>query len=219
MEDIQNQGSQDPKLNLDPQEVKAEEEALKESSDDEIQTQIIEKYGLDKDVDSALVKQLVTDKKDEQKRLSTAIKQKRGWRDKAHANPIEQKKEVTPEGKSQPQPKVNSDDIEKRISARFEERDLSSFGLSEELTKEVKSYAIINNVSIKKAFDSPYIQFRKGEDEKQARIDEASIGGKHRVGQAERDFSKMKPGDFDRSTKEGRKEYAKWKVQFKAQNQ
>ena len=77
MEEIQNKVEQDPNEKL------AEEEALKEVPEDTIRSEVIEKYGLTEDDNSELIDKLVGDTKEEQKKLSTAIRQKIDWRTKA----------------------------------------------------------------------------------------------------------------------------------------
>jgi len=203
MEDIQKK--QDiPELS--EEEKSLEEEALKESPSDEIRSQVIEDLGLDGDVDTDLINKIVEGKTKERKRLSTAIKQKRSWREKAQAQK-EQKKEDKPQQLSA---QLTKEELFKKVDAKVDERlqkqELSSLELSDELKEEVKSYAELKKVSIKEALDSPYLQFRQQEDEKQKRNNMASIGSKRRAG-AKIDTTNTKPTDFDMSTEEGRKEF------------
>jgi len=199
MSDAQNQ-VEEPK---DPEAIKAEETALKEVPQSELRSQVIEKYGLDEELNSDLIDSLVKDKVEEQKKLQTAIKQKISWREKAN-KPVE--KPVVP-------PSNTGNFVTKE---ELEQRDIDSLELSDELKTEVKRYAKINNVSIKEATGSSYISFLKEKEVLKAKNEEASIGNK-RVSQARKDFSEKSPNDFDRSTPEGRKEWDEYKTWLKTQ--
>ena len=99
MSDAQNQ-VQEPIENLDASAIQAEEQILQGASEAEIRAQVIDKHGLDELEHPELIDSLVADKLEEQKRLSTAIKQKRKWREKATKPPEDPKptpaKEVDP---------------------------------------------------------------------------------------------------------------------------
>jgi hypothetical protein len=205
MENIQNK-VEEPE-NLTPEAKEAEEQALKVVDQAELRSQLIEKYGLDEEFNSELIDNLVKDKLEEQKKFSTAIKQKRSWREKAQEKAkTEVKPEVRPE-------KPVGDYVTKE---ELVERDIEALNLSDELKLEVKKYSKINGVSINEAAKSSYITFLKGKEEEKAKIDEASISGK-RITQSKKDFSTMTPKDFDRSTPEGRKEWEDWKQWNKSQ--
>jgi len=153
MEDIQKEG-------VDPKEKQQDEEALKLVPDEDIRSQTIEKYGLNEDDNSELIDKLVEGEKEGQKKLSTAIRQKVDWRTKAQT-PKEEEKEVKPQ---EPAPKtqpVSSEDIDKMVGEKFEERDLASMDLSDELKSEVKAYAKAKGISYREAAKSPYFDFIK----------------------------------------------------------
>ena len=213
MGDSQNQGTQDPKENLEPseEELKSEEEALKDASHEEVRAQILERLGVERDeMDSDILDKLVDDKLAEKKNLSTAIRQKINYREKVKAQIPKEEQE------KEDKPQSAETEVEKLINQKFEQKNLESLDLSDELKKEVQDYAGLKGISIKEAFNSPYIQFRKEEVEKQERIDGASIGSKHRA-QTSRDFSEVNPLDIDTSTPEGKKEYAAYKEWLKNQ--
>ncbi len=203
MEQIQNQGG-------DPNEKSQEEELLKEPKADEVRNSVAEKFGLDPDIDGELLDKLTADKLEERKKLSTAIKQKRGWREKAEAH-NEQKKEETPQP-VQPQPKVEELEkvLDQKVKAGLEEQFLESLEISDELKADVKTYAKVNGVTVKQAFNSDYIKWKKEQAEAKQRVEDASIGGKHKT-QARKDLSALKLEDFDLSTEEGRKDYEEYK--------
>jgi len=195
--------AEEPKKENIPQEDLADEEEIKETEEDEIRQQIIEKYGLDEIEQPDLIDQLVEEHMETKKKLSTAIKQKRKWREEA------QKKVSSKEEKSE---EKSPSDIERLIDERFDQRELDISDLSDELKKEVQAYAKVQGIRIKDALNSEYIGFLKGKEEQRKKEEEASTSFK-RKSQAGRDFSKMSPEDFDLTTEEGQKgfeEYKKW---------
>ena len=211
MEDIQKK--QDiPELT--EEEKSLEEEALKESPSEEVRSQVVKDLGLNEDTDTDLIDKIVEGKTKELKKLSTAIKQKRSWREKAQSSK-EQKKEDKPQQLSA---QLTEEELLKKVDAKVDERlqkqELSSLELSDELKEEVKSYAELKKMSIKEALNSPYLQFRKQEEEKQQRNNAASIGSKRKAG-AKINYDQMKPTDFDMSTEEGRKEFHEYEKTLK----
>jgi len=221
MEEIQNKDNQDPNQipELSEEEKQAEEAALKETPDEEIRSKVIEDFGFDEDIDKENIDKVVAERQEAGKKLSTAIKQKIKHREAAKAA-AEKKKEEAPEGPPSPEAGDKDDDvINKKLDAKFQERDLETLGVSEELTKEIKSYAELHKCSIKKAFDSEYIQFRKGKEDEAAAAEDASLGGGgHTAGAAKKDPSTVNPSkDFDLSTEEGRAAHDEWKKKHHAQ--
>jgi len=185
----------------------ADEEEIKEKGEDEIRQQVIDKYGLDEIEQSDLIDQLVEDHMEVKKKLGTAIKQKRKWREEAQ-------KKVPPKGEKSEE--IPSSDVEKLLEAaidtRLDQRDLDASGISDELKQEVRDYAKARRIRIKDALNSEYVGFLKEKEEQKKKEEEASTSFK-RKSQAGRDFSKMSPKDFDLSTEEGQKgfeEYKKW---------
>jgi len=195
--------AEEPKKENISQEDLADEEEIKETEEDEVRQQIIEKYGLDEIEQPDLIDQLVEEYMETKKKLGTAIKQKRKWREEA------QKKVSSKEEKSE---EKSPSDIERLIDERFDQRELDISDLSDELKKEVQVYAKVQGIRIKDALNSEYIGFLKGKEEQEKKEEEASTSFK-RKSQAGRDFSKMSPEDFDLTTEEGQKgfeEYKKW---------
>jgi len=195
--------AEEPKKENISQEDLADEEEIKETEEDEVRQQIIEKYGLDEIEQPDLIDQLVEEHMEIKKKLGTAIKQKRKWREEA------QKKVSSKEEKSE---EKSPSDIERLIDERFDQRELDISDLSDELKKEVQAYAKVQGIRIKDALNSEYIGFLKGKEEQEKKEEEASTSFK-RKSQAGRDYSKMSPKDFDLTTEEGQKgfeEYKKW---------
>ena len=161
----------EPKKGNISEEDLAEEEEMKEKGEDEIRQQIIEKYGLDELEQADLIDQLVEDHMEVKKKLSTAIKQKRNWREKA-------KKIVPPtEGKIEENP---PSDIERLIDERFDQRELETFDLSDEIKKEVQAYAKARGIRIKEALNSDYVGFLKEKEEQKKKEEEASTSFKRK---------------------------------------
>ncbi len=111
------------------------------------------------------------------------------------------------EPKTFTQPKES--DIDKLLDAKLEKRDLESLDLSDKLKKEVETYAKVQGISVKKALNSDYISFLKEKEEKQEKINNASLGNRNRKG-AKKDYSEMTASDFDLKTPEGKAEFAKY---------
>ena len=203
MEDSKNQGEQDPKEKL------ADEEALKLVPDEDIRSQTIEKYGLNEDDNSELIDKLVEGEKEGQKKLSTAIRQKVDWRTKAQT-PKEEEKEVKPQ---EPAPKtqpVSSEEIDKMVGEKFEERDLASMDLSDELKSEVKAYAKAKGISYREAAKSPYFDFIKGKEDERIQADEASNSSSGKTIRAKRDFGNLSADDVANLSDDELAEYDKW---------
>jgi len=109
----------------------------------------------------------------------------------------------------------NPPDMDKIIDAKLEKRDLDALDLSDELKKEVSTYAKIQGVSVKKALSSDYISFLKDKEEKNQRIDDASLGSKRKP--TKKDYSDMKPSDFNLGTPEGKADFAKYEEHLRQQ--
>ncbi len=103
---------------------------------------------------------------------------------------------------------AKEDDINKIIDQKLEERELNSLEVSDELKKELKTYAQAGGLTLKQAMTSNYFKFLKKEETSKAKAEDASIGGKRR---ATTNFSETKLADIDISTEEGRKEYEDFK--------
>jgi len=205
MEEVQKQELETPKEN--PEE---EQELLKEPVSDEVRLSIIEKYGLDEEANEELITKLVEENLESRKKLSTAIKQKIGWRTKATQT------EKKPEEKPQPPVKVETD-LDKVIDQKLEERELQSLDISDELKREIKTYAKAGGLTIKQALQSDYFKYLKGQEEAKLKVEEATIGGKRRA-PSRQEFDLDSPPTPDMSTKEGRGEWENWKKFLKSKS-
>lgn len=99
-------------------------------------------------------------------------------------------------------------DLQKLVNETLEKRDLDALDLSESLKKEVAGYAKMKGLSINKALSSDYIVFLKEKEDKNERINNASLGSMRKS--ANRDFGSMKASDFDLKTPEGRADFSKY---------
>ncbi|MFA6475730.1 MAG: hypothetical protein WCV88_06115 [Patescibacteria group bacterium] len=196
--------------NPTPEAIQAEEKALTPEAEEKVRSQVIEKYGLDPDLQADLIDSLVKDKVEEHKRFSTAVKQKRSWREKALKQP-EVKTEVKTEVKA-----VDDSLISQKVAEQLDQRDLESLELSDEIKSEIKNYAKLNNISVKVAAQSDYIGFLKTKAAEKAKVEGAGIGGVRKT-QPTKDFSDKTPNDFDLSTEDGRKEWEEYKRWQKSQ--
>ena len=207
---------------LSEEEKQSEESALAETPDEEIRSGVIKHYGLDEDADKDLIDKIVNDTKEGRKELSTAIRQKIKKREelielqKTHKKP---KKEETKkeEDEEKTDDEKFDDKIGQKVSEKLEKNVLNSLDVSDDLKKEIESYAKINKCSIKQAFDSDYIKFKKEAEDKKKKAEDASIDGKRRTKPGKLDLSDMKPEDFDLSTEQGRKDFDEYKKWLKTQ--
>ena len=99
------------------------------------------------------------------------------------------------------------------INKVLDKRELESLDLSDNLKKEIKTYAEIQGISVKKALDSDYISFLKEKEEKKQKIDDASLGSNRK--KTKKDYSEMKVTDFDLTTPEGKAEFSKYEEYIK----
>lgn len=188
-----------------PEELAAEESALKESKVEEIRASVIEKYGLDEVDDSELIEKLSNDFVAQQKAFGKVVSQKRSWREKATGakQPVEQKGES----------KSDAEAIRQEVEEKFMKRDLEEIDASDELKEEAKKLAKLKDLTIRQAFKDPYIVFLKGQEDQQKKLEKSVISGKKNGIPTVIDTSKaLDPSDFDMSTKEGRDAWDKAKA-------
>lgn len=201
-----NEGTQDPKEILEDKHVVLKEDEIKES--------IIETYGLDEEEQADLIDKLAQDRLQEQKKLSTAIKQKITYREKlANAQKSlseDEEEEQEEEEKPQTPVEINEDVINQRIEEKLEERELNSLTDSDEIKQEIKNLAKMKGVSVMEASKDNYIGFLRQKAAGSDRADEASASSTTKAWTG-KDFSDKSPLDFDRTTKEGEAEFQEYK--------
>ncbi len=185
--------SQNIQETQDPAELEKLEKDFQEKPEDEIRQTVINEYELDADIDSDRISKLVNKELEHQKSLGVAIRQKRKWREEA-----EKLKANTGGQAATPA----SQDVDKLLDEKFEQRELNGLPVSNEIKKEIESYRKLNNVSVREAQNSEYIKFRIQQDEQRARTENASISGGNRTGQVRRDFSNVKEEDWQNMSDE-----------------
>ena len=217
---------ENPTLEELEKEKQEEEELLATPDAAKVRSKIIEGLGLDEDVNTKLIDKLVKEKLEDRKKFGKLVGQKRGWREKA------QKKKDTrsPEEIKKEEEKLKKEKEEKEkkfltqedLDERDRKRDLESLEVSDALRTEVENYAKLHGCSVKKAFESDYIKFKKAEEDKQAEIDDASIGDKCRKTRTVSNIKALSNADLfkaikevDKSTEEGRKKHEEMKVELK----
>jgi len=124
----------------------------------------------------------------------------------------EELKGLKPEKKSEPKPEPKPEpegDVKQTVKQLLEERELEDLEISDTLKEKVQRYAKLENISIRKALKSDYIQFQKEAEEKKQEVESAALGNNPKAS-VKKDYSKMNSKDFDFTTEEGREEFKKW---------
>ena len=202
MGETQKKDNQDPeKENLDADDPKQDEEALKETSEDEIRDNIIKELDLDEFDDADKIDKLVKKEVESRKNLSTAIRQKINWR-----------KKVEDQTTTEPPQKKGDEATRQVVEEALDERKLEEMDLVDETKFAIKAYAKANSVSISTALKSDYFNFLKVKEDEKKREEEASISRTHKT-HTGRNWNELTEKDFDLSTEEGRKDYTEWKKQ------
>lgn len=199
---------------MDEQEKAAELAAQQELKEDEVRTKVIEEYGFDPEDDAERIEKAVAKEIDSHKKLSSAIGQKIKHRNEAETLKNDPRLKVTP-----PPPlvetKVPTDEVDKIVNQKLEQRDLDAMEHSDALKKEIKRIAEIQGVTVKQAERDPYITAKIEDEKRQAKADEAAISRTNRSSGAQK-FTETPPV-VDMSTPEGRKTWDDWTKWMKEQ--
>ena len=189
-------------IKVSDEEIQEEAEAQKQLVEDEIREDVVADLGIeDNDANKALIDKLVERETDHRTKLSKAVGQKIKYREQLGG------KKPAPTDKSK---KTEQVDPAKLVEEKFMQRDLDDMDHSDKVKEQIKKIAVMNDISIRKAEQDPYIQHLIAEEARQKSVDDAAKGGKKRtVSGVTIDVSKpLDPKDFDLSTPEGRKEWA-----------
>lgn len=197
---------EDEKLDLTPEEQKAEEETLKEVPEADLKAKVAEEFGLDPETDVELIEKLTAKEKANRDRLSTAIKQKRKWREEAKKLPVKKDDKGTPD--------VN-ELVARTVKETLENRDLETISASDEIKTEIKELAKLKGISVREAAKLPYIAHRIEEAEKAKRLIDATPKRSNKGGPTITfDPTKpLNPEDFALDTKEGQEAWQKAKAE------
>lgn len=192
-----------------PEELKAEEEALKESKEEEVRAAVVAEFGFDEEADAEKIDKLVKKEMDHRAKLSGAIGQKIKYRNAAGTK--------EPEKKPQSKTSIDADEVDKKVAggvaAALEQRDLDDMPHNDEIKAAIKRVAQIQNITVKKAEKDPYVVSLIEEDKKAQEVEEAAISNKNNKGGggSKKNWSPTDPPNVDMSTPEGRKVYQEWK--------
>jgi len=184
--------------NATPAEETPEEEEVVEANEDEVRSYIINELGID-EYDEELISKLVERELSQKQKLSEAIRQKINWREKA---------------KQEPKP-TNQQDVKSEILSILEEERLEDMELPEGLKEEVRKISKLNNISVKKAAQDPYVLYKKQEIEAAAKVQDATISRTNKGKSVK--FDPANPPQVDMSTEEGRATWDEYKEFLKNQ--
>lgn len=198
----------DENTKVSPEEQTAEQEALQEAKEEEIRAKVIEEFGFDPETDTEKIEKAVAKDMKYRADMSTAIRQKINWRTKATTKPSEPPKRE--------EPALDPAEIDKRVDAKLEQRELDSLDYPDELKAEIQKVAHAQGISIRKAVADPYIAFKIDEHKKAVAADEASVSRTSRTS-TKKTYSLDNPPDVDMTTAEGQKEWEAWKAEMKKQ--
>lgn len=194
-------------LDQSPEELKAEDEIIKnEVTDEQLKVKIVEEFGLNPDTDTEMIEKLIEREKTHHKKLSDTIRQKISWREKAASNkPSTEKKDGT----------LKEEDIAKLIDQRIAERELGALELPDDLKAEIKDLAKLKNITVAEASKLPYIQNRIEEVKTEERIKSGTPKRTNANGKTVLiDASKpLNPDDYNLETEEGRKSWNEAKAE------
>lgn len=132
----------------------------------------------------------------------------------ARAKKAEEEAKTLKSLKEEKPPVPQNVDINELVAAKFEERDLESLELSDEIKGETKAYAKAKGISIREASKSEYIKFLSEKESDKVREVDASASTKSTGKSAKRDFSSL--GD-EGITKLDDEEFGKYKEWLKSQ--
>lgn len=186
------------------EDLEAEKEHLGEVKEEDIRTQIISEYGFDEENDKERIDKLLEKEVKYKKSLSTAIGQKRKYRDE-----FLKLKAIPPvdAGKTNFKP----EDLDKHVTAALEKRDLESLEYTDDIKKAISRVMQVDDVSVKKAMSDPYVAAKIEAYNKKKQAEEAALNRNNKSGSKRDSANPLTPPDVDFSTKEGREEYDKWR--------
>lgn len=189
----------DQNLNIESaEELEAEKSHLAEVKEDEVRNSVISDYGFDAETDKERIDRLTSERLGSKKAMSTAIRQKIGYRTK-----------LGDATKTPPKPASADTDVNKVVQEQLEAGRLEDMEYPDDIKASIKRIAQIDGISVKKAAQDPTIVARIEKWRKDTGADEASISRNNRHGKGGSDDSDVPP-DVDMNTEEGRKEYDKW---------
>lgn len=188
-------------IKVSDEEIQEETEAQKQLEEDEIRESVVADLGIeDNDANKDLIDKLVARETGHRSKLSKAVGQKIKYRALAGG------KKPAPGDQSK---KTDTVDPAKLVEEKFMQRDLDEMGHSDKVKEQIKKIATMQDISIRKAEQDPYIQHLIAEEVRQKSVNDAAKNGKgnSKTGTV---IDVSKPLDvtqFDLSTPEGRAEW------------
>ena len=125
-------------------------------------------------------------------------------------------KDVVADVKPAPKQGEVSELIEAKVAEKMDEIKLEQINISDDLKKELKSYAKANGLTIAQTLKSAYYKFLEEREQSANKVDLASIGGKHNA-PIKTEFDANNPPKVDFTTKEGQMTWDAYKAFLKTQ--
>lgn len=179
------------------EEIAADAEAQAEIEEGKIRESIVADLGIDDDdTNKDLIDKLVSRETDHRTKLSKAVGQKIKYRDGIKP-PADKSKKADPV------------DPEKLVEEKFMKRDLDEMDHSDSVKDQIKRIAQLQDISVRKAEQDPYIQHLIAEEARQKSVNDAAKNGKgnSKTGTVIDVSKPLDVSQFDLSTEEGRTEY------------
>lgn len=188
-------------IKVSDEEIQEETEAQKQLEEDEIRESVVADLGIeDNDENKDLIDKLVARETGHRTKLSKAVGQKIKYRTLASGKP------PAPGDKAKKPEQV---DPAKLVEEKFMQRDLDEMDHSDKVKDQIKKIAQLNDISIRKAEQDPYIQHMIAEDARQKSVNDAAKNGKKnsKTGTVIDVSKPLDVSQFDLSTPEGRAEW------------
>lgn len=188
-------------IKVSDEEIQEETEAQKQLEEDEIREAVVADLGIeDNDENKDLIDKLVARETGHRTKLSKAVGQKIKYREQLGG------KKPAPGDKSK---KTEQVDPAKLVEEKFMQRDLDEMDHSDKVKDQIKKIAQLNDISIRKAEQDPYIQHMIAEEARQKSVNDAAKNGKKnsKTGTVIDVSKPLDVSQFDLSTPEGRAEW------------
>lgn len=200
---------------LSQEEADYDNEALAEVQDEDLKNKLADDLGIDPEDEPDLFDKLLKRELDNRKRLSTAIKQKKSWREKATKGTSSNPQNNPAEGQSQTERPLTVAELDKLLSEREAKKELASLNLPDDIKADVEAVAKVRGISIGEAAKLPYIVSAIEEAERVKRIESATPRRTSRGNYSSNSVDPSKPlnpSDFKLDTPEGQKAWAEAKA-------
>jgi hypothetical protein len=196
------------------EELEAEKEQLEEGKVDreELKDKLIEDLGLDPDTQDELIEKLLDKDIENRTKFSKVIRRKINLREELE----EERKKNPPKPEAKPQEKTEEKvDVKAEVLSVLEEERLADMDLSDPIKEKIKMLSKLNNISVKKAAEDPYIKGLIDEEKAAEKAENAGISPTKKGTRVKFDIDN--PPQVDVSTEEGRKQWDEWKKFVKSQ--